>query len=114
VSDAYYGNASSAIAAVIKDALAAELIGQDPTNVAGLYERMYRAGFYSGRMGIYFYALSAVEIALWDITGKHYGAPVHALLGGVAKRTVAPYATLRAIIKEEEDDTVPAYASSRL
>jgi L-alanine-DL-glutamate epimerase-like enolase superfamily enzyme len=111
VSDAYYGNSSSAIAAVIKDALAPELIGQDPTNVAGLYERMYRAGFYSGRMGIYFYALSAVEIALWDITGKHYGAPVHALLGGVAKRTVAPYATLRAIIKEEEDDTVPAYAS---
>jgi L-alanine-DL-glutamate epimerase-like enolase superfamily enzyme len=111
VSDGYYGNSSSAIAAVIKDALAPELIGQDPTNVAGLYERMYRAGFYSGRMGIYFYALSAVEMALWDITGKHYGAPVHALLGGVAKRTVASYSTLRAIIKEEEDDTMPAYAS---
>jgi L-alanine-DL-glutamate epimerase-like enolase superfamily enzyme len=111
VGDGYYGNSSSAIAAVIKDALAPELIGRDPTNVAGLYERMYRAGFYSGRMGIYFYALSAVEMALWDITGKHYGAPVHALLGGVAKRTVASYPTLRAIIKEEEDDTVPVYAS---
>jgi L-alanine-DL-glutamate epimerase-like enolase superfamily enzyme len=111
VSDGYYGNSSSAIAAVIKDALAPELIGQDPTNVAGLYERMYRAGFYSGRMGIYFYALSAVEMALWDITGKHYGAPVHALLGGVAKRTVASYPTLRAIIKEKEDDTMPVYAS---
>ncbi len=111
VSDGYYGNSSSAIAAAIKDALAPELIGQDPTNVAGLYERMYRAGFYSGRMGIYFYALSAVEMALWDITGKHYGAPVHALLGGVAKRTVASYPTLRAIIKEEEDDAIPAYAS---
>jgi L-alanine-DL-glutamate epimerase-like enolase superfamily enzyme len=52
-----------------------------------------------------------VEIALWDILGKHYGAPVHALLGGVAKRTVAPYPTLRALADEAEDKSVVAYAS---
>jgi L-alanine-DL-glutamate epimerase-like enolase superfamily enzyme len=62
-------------------------------------------------VGIYFYALSAVEMALWDIVGKHYGAPVHALLGGVAKRTVAPYPSLRALANETEDNTVPVYAS---
>jgi L-alanine-DL-glutamate epimerase-like enolase superfamily enzyme len=111
IGEGYYGNSASAIAAVIRDALSPDLIGQEATNVAGLYERMYRAGFYSGRVGIYFYALSAVEMALWDIVGKHYGAPVHALLGGVAKRTVAPYPSLRALANETEDNTVPVYAS---
>ncbi len=109
--DAYHGNATTAIAAVIRDMLSPEIIGQEATNVAGLYERMYRSGFYSGRVGIYSVAVSAVEMALWDILGKHLGVPVYALLGGVAKRTVAPYPTLRALGSEVEDQSVPAYAS---
>jgi L-alanine-DL-glutamate epimerase-like enolase superfamily enzyme len=109
--DAYHGNATTAIAAAIRDMLGPEVIGQEAANVAGLYERMYRSGFYSGRVGIYSVAVSAVEMALWDILGKHLGVPVYALLGGVAKRTVAPYPTLRALSKEDEDQSVPAYAS---
>ena len=109
--DAYHGNATTAVAAAIRDMLSPEIIGQEATNVAGLYERMYRSGFYSGRVGIYSVAVSAVEMALWDILGKHLGAPVYALLGGAAKRTVAPYPTLRALTQEVEDQTVPAYAS---
>jgi L-alanine-DL-glutamate epimerase-like enolase superfamily enzyme len=109
--EGYFGNATTAVAAVIMDMLAREIVGQEATNVAGLYERMYRSGFYFGRGLLYSCAISAVEIALWDILGKHYGAPVHALLGGVAKRTVAPYPTLRALADEAEDKSVVAYAS---
>lgn len=109
--EAYHGNATTAVAAVIRDMLGPEIIGREATNVAGLYERMYRSGFYSGRVGIYSVAVSAVEMALWDILGKNLGAPVHALLGGMAKRTVAPFPTLRALVSEGEDQSVPAYAS---
>jgi L-alanine-DL-glutamate epimerase-like enolase superfamily enzyme len=109
--DGYHGNATSAVAAVIRDMIAPEIIGLDATNVVGLYERMYRSGFYSGRVGIYSVAISAVEMALWDILGKKIGAPVHALLGGVGKRTVAPYPSLRPLVAEVEEKSVPVYAS---
>jgi len=111
IGDGYYGNSTTAIAAAIRDMMGPEIIGQEATNVAGLYERMYRSGFYSGRVGISSMAISAVEMALWDILGKHLGTSVHSLFGGVAKRTVAPYPTLRALGKESEDESVAAYAS---
>lgn len=111
IGEGYYGNATSAVAAIIKDMLAPEIVGQDPTHVAGLYERMYRSGFYFGRVGVNSCAISALEIALWDIVGKYYGAPVFALLGGSARKTVPPYPTLRGVVGEEEDKVVPAYAS---
>jgi L-alanine-DL-glutamate epimerase-like enolase superfamily enzyme len=109
--DGYHGNATTAVAAAIRDMLAPEIIGQEAGNVEGLYERMFRSGYYSGRMGIFSVAISAVEMALWDILGKHLGAPVHVLLGGTGKRTVAPYASLRPLIDETEPDSVLAYAS---
>jgi L-alanine-DL-glutamate epimerase-like enolase superfamily enzyme len=109
--EGYCGNATTAVADIIREMLAPEIIGQEATNVGGLYERMVRSGFYFGRGLVYSCAVSAVEMALWDIVGKHFGAPVYALLGGVAKRTVAPYPTLRAIIREAQEKRVPAYAS---
>jgi len=72
---------------------------------------MVRSGFYFGRVGIFSCAVSAVEMALWDILGKHFGAPVHALLGGWAKRGVAPFPSLRALTNQEEEKKVLAYAS---
>ncbi len=73
--EGYCGNATTAVAAMIRDMLAPEIIGQDPTNVASLYERMYRSGFYSGRVGINSCAISTLENALWDILGKHFRRP---------------------------------------
>lgn len=111
IGECYCGNATTAVAAVIRDTLASEIIGHEATNVAGLYERMVRSGFYFGRGLVYSCAVSAVEMALWDIVGKHFGASVHALLGGMVKRAVGPYPTLRAIVNETEEKSVPAYAS---
>ncbi|MBM3285459.1 MAG: mandelate racemase/muconate lactonizing enzyme family protein, partial [Candidatus Aminicenantes bacterium] len=65
VGEGYSGNATSAVTAAIRDMLAPEIIGQEATNITGLYERMYRCGFYFGRVGILSVAISAVEMALW-------------------------------------------------
>jgi len=111
VGEGYWGNATTAVAALIRDMIAPEIVGQEALNVSGLYERMYRSGFYFGRVGIYSCAISTIEMALWDILGKHLGAPVYTLLGGPAKRNVAPYPTLRNLVETGEDKGVPAYAS---
>lgn len=62
------------------------LIGQDPTDIAGLWERMYYDTRYYGRRGAVIHAMSGIDIALWDIRGKAEGKPVSALLGGGRRR----------------------------
>ena len=61
---------------------------------AGLWERMfhalYNANIFVGLAGS---ALSAIDIALWDLAGKATGLPAHALLGGKVRNRVAVYAT---------------------
>jgi galactonate dehydratase len=57
------------------------LIGQDPMRIEHLWQRMFRGGFYPGDRLIGS-AISAIDIALWDIKGQALGAPVYELLGG--------------------------------
>lgn len=82
------GNVRST-AVTVEEVLAPVLLGQDPTNVEGLWERMYRSSFRVGRRGLVLCAMSGVDIALWDITGKVAGLPVYKLLGGVTDRFTA-------------------------
>jgi L-alanine-DL-glutamate epimerase-like enolase superfamily enzyme len=109
--EGYFGNATSAVAALISDMFAPEIISQEATDIGGLYERMYRSGFYFGRIGVNSCAISALEMALWDVVGKFYGAPVYRLLGGSGRGTVAPYPSLRPLELEAEEKGIPAYAS---
>ena len=56
------------------------LVGKDPLRMDHHWLSLYRSSSFRGAaLGA---ALSAIDVALWDIAGKHYGAPVHALLGG--------------------------------
>ena len=58
------------------------LIGQDPLNVEAIWERIRTSGIFAGAQGgQYITALTGVEIALWDLTGKALGLPVYQLLG---------------------------------
>ena len=66
------------------------LVGQDPRNIERLWLLLYRSTFYPSG-SILASAISAVDQALWDILGKHYGAPVHALLGGPVRERVRVY-----------------------
>jgi L-alanine-DL-glutamate epimerase-like enolase superfamily enzyme len=68
------------------------LIGADPTNIEGLWHKMYRASFRVGRRGIVLAAISAIDIALWDILGKKANLPVYKLAGGV-KNSINAYAS---------------------
>jgi galactonate dehydratase len=68
------------------------LQGQDPLNVDLLFERLRTAGIFAGaQAGQYVAALSAVEIALWDLTGKALGLPVYQLLGGKMRDRIRLY-----------------------
>src|SRR5215510_13625098 len=69
------------------------LIGRDPFDVEFLWQHMYRRTIAFGRKGIGMTAISAVDIALWDILGKAVGQPVFRLLGGRTKRRIPVYAS---------------------
>ena len=75
------------------DGLASLIIGENPLEVERLWYRMYRGSIYYGRRGVAMQAISAIDIALWDIMGKAYGQPVHVLLGGKWRNSVRAYAS---------------------
>jgi L-alanine-DL-glutamate epimerase-like enolase superfamily enzyme len=69
------------------------LLGQDPRDIEGLWQVAADNIMYHGFAGAEMRALSAVELALWDVLGKHYGAPVYHLLGGKVRERVPTYNT---------------------
>jgi galactonate dehydratase len=77
------------VAAAVRD-LQGILLGEDPTRIDYLWQRMYRHGFWRGGVAI-LSALSAIEQALWDVTGKAYGQPVYKLLGGAVRDFIPCY-----------------------
>ncbi len=71
------------------------LIGANPFEIGELWRKIYIGTAMNGRRGMVIHALSAVEMALWDLCGKATGQPVHALLGGATRNSIMPYASLQ-------------------
>jgi len=69
------------------------VIGADPWNIEFLWQHMYRKTMAFGRKGIGMAAISAIDIALWDILGKSAKQPVYRLLGGKTKPRIPVYAS---------------------
>ncbi|MFZ1756615.1 MAG: mandelate racemase/muconate lactonizing enzyme family protein [Caldilineaceae bacterium] len=85
---------SGPTATLLHDGFVSLLLGADPMPRNGLWERMYHQLYNAGLAGGYgASAISAVDIALWDIAGKAAGLPVSALLGGKVRDKIAVYAT---------------------
>lgn len=68
------------------------LMNQDPLNVESIWERIRTSGIFGGaQAGQYVTALTAVEIALWDLTGKALGVPIWQLMGGKMRDRIRVY-----------------------
>jgi L-rhamnonate dehydratase len=69
------------------------VLDQNPFDVEVLWERMFRESINYGRKGMALEAISAIDIALWDIMGKATGQPVYNLLGGRTRERLRVYAS---------------------
>jgi D-galactarolactone cycloisomerase len=69
------------------------LIGENPLENEKIWARLYNALRDQGQRGLTLTALSGIDIALWDIKGKHFGVSVSTLLGGRFRESIRAYAT---------------------
>ena len=79
--------------AALHGTIAPLVLGQDPLDIEGLWRFVMDNIMYHGFAGAETRALSAFELALWDIMGKHYAAPLYHLLGGKTREEIPTYNT---------------------
>lgn len=78
------------------------LIGKDPFRIEDLNQNFYRSVYFRG--SVIMSAISAIDIALWDIKGKALGVPVYELLGGKTREKVRVYASV--MTKETDPESL--------
>lgn len=83
------GKPLSTTAAV--EELSAYFVGKNPLDIEHHWQHVYRSAFFRGG-NVLMSALSGIDQALWDIAGKHFGAPVYQLLGGAVRQRIRVYA----------------------
>jgi L-rhamnonate dehydratase len=69
------------------------LVGEDARNVNKIWDELFRASLPYGRKGLPLMAISAVDLALWDLLGRLRDEPVYNLIGGASRREVSFYCT---------------------
>ena len=94
VGEAFAYGAPLAVVNVIEESLAPLLAGHDASDIEALVDVMHRGTMIYGRRGLAMFAISGVEIALWDLAGKARGVPVYELLGGAVRPRMPVYASL--------------------
>lgn len=82
------GHAKTVAACVVE--MSDYLLSADPGDIEDIWNTLYRAGFYRGG-GVLMSAISGIDQALWDIKGKHFGAPVYELMGGKCRNKMRVY-----------------------
>src|SRR3989440_5601967 len=80
------GGGAEAVHVYLDTRLKPALIGEDPLFVERLWEKMFRVDMGIKKQGIAAYALSALDIGLWDIAGKAAKLPLYKLWGAVSER----------------------------
>ncbi len=79
---------------IIEHHLKRFLLGKDPRDIEIIWDQMWRASLYYGRKGLAIMAISAIDLALWDVLGKMRKEPVFNLIGGKTKDRIPMYATM--------------------
>lgn len=70
------------------------LVGENALETERLWQNMLRRTMYFGRSSVTITAMAAVDMALWDLKGKHFGEPIHRLLGGKRHDRIQAYASI--------------------
>ncbi|MFT5195165.1 MAG: D-galactarolactone cycloisomerase [Candidatus Promineifilaceae bacterium] len=91
--EAFCHDAGHAIEAIIIQTFKPHLIGRDPLQISVIWDHLYNWTKDYGQKGLVISALSAIDIALWDILGKVTGLPIATLLGGQFHDRIQGYAT---------------------
>ena len=89
----YFGGPAQVVATLIGDGLGPLVAGHDPFDTSVLWDRLYNWTRDQGQKGLTIAAISAIDIALWDIKGKALELPVYKLLGGAYRTRARAYAT---------------------
>jgi D-galactarolactone cycloisomerase len=92
--EAFALGAPAAVCTVVHEVLRPLLLGEPPTEIERLTDRLQRATLIFGRRGLAMFAISGVELALWDLAGQARGVPVYELLGGLVQPRIPAYASL--------------------
>jgi L-rhamnonate dehydratase len=69
------------------------IVGQKATNVEKMWDQMYKGSLYYGRKGVVMNAISAIDLALWDLLGHLRQEPVYSMIGGKVREELQFYAT---------------------
>jgi len=70
------------------------VVGESPLEIERVTEKLHQVTFWLGRGGAMTHAISAINLALWDVAGKILGQPVHVLLGGKVRKAVPAYGSV--------------------
>jgi D-galactarolactone cycloisomerase len=92
--EAFCYGCTDAVRAAVQSMIAPIVIGRDAGDIARLSYELQQMLHLFGRYGITIFALSGLDIALWDIAGKAAGLPLHRLLGGAGGKSLPAYASL--------------------
>ena len=87
------GNHGKPVATIIDEYLGPRLVGENCMAIEKIYDMMVRMGSPYGATGLHSYAVSAIDLALWDLKGKILDRPVYELLGGPAREELFCYST---------------------
>lgn len=78
---------------IIEQHLSQFVLGHLASDVQSIWDLMWRGSLFYGRRGIVLHAISAIDLALWDLYGRSVAKPVYELLGGAARNQLSFYAT---------------------
>ena len=85
--------ASKTVESAVHDHFAPLIVGRDPFAIERHWLNMFRLSDHAGYGGAELRAISAIDMALWDIKGQAAGVPVYELLGGAVRKKIRVYAT---------------------
>ncbi len=103
--DATLNGREKAVVSYLEDHCLPALVGRDPRNIEDIWHYFYR-GAYWRRGPVTMAALSAIDVALWDIKAKSLGTPLHNLLGGKSRSEVLVYAHANGRTIDEASESV--------